>query len=79
MDLNKAYDCLPYDLPIAKFGAYCLDNKALALIIDYLTNRPQRENGSTFSSYLEILGVVSQGSTLGPILFNLFIMILCFS
>ena len=61
MDLNKAYGCLPHDLPIAKFGACCLDNKALALIIDYLTNRPQRENGSTFSSILKFSGLFHKG------------------
>ena len=47
---------------------------AIALVANYLSNRYQRVKiGSTFNSYLEILGGVPQGSIPGPILFNLFI------
>ena len=74
MDLSKAYDCLPHDLLLAKFSAYGFDESAITLIANYLSNRYQRVKiGSTFSSYLEILRGVPQGSILRLILFNLFI------
>ena len=73
MDLNKAYDCLLYDLFIAKLSAYDFGKTALFIINDYLTNRLQRlKIGSTFSSYLNILRGIKQGSMLVTILFNLF-------
>ena len=74
MDLSKAYDCLPHDLLPAKISAYGFDESAITLIANYLSNRYQRVKiGSTFSSYLEILRGVPQGSILRLILFNLFI------
>ena len=63
----------PHDLLIAKFATYGFGNTALALITDYLTKCVQRVKiKATFSSYLEILRGVPQGST-GPVLFKLFI------
>ena len=74
MDFSKAYGCLAHDLLLAKLSAYSFDESAITLIVNYLSNRYQRVKiGSIFSSYLEILRGVSQGSILGPILFNLFI------
>ena len=74
MDLSTAYDCLPHDLLIAKLFAYGFEDSATSLISDYLSKRYQLVKiGSVFSSYLEILTGVSQGSILGPILFNMFI------
>ena len=32
MDLSKVYDCIPYDLLIAKIDAYGLKRKALKLV-----------------------------------------------
>ena len=41
MDLSKSFDCLPYDLHLAKLEAYRLDDNALKLILSYLSGRKQ--------------------------------------
>ena len=66
MDLSKAYDCLPHDLLVTKLSAYGFEDSTTSLISDYLSKRYQRVKiGSVFSSYLEILRDVPQGSILG--------------
>ena len=74
MDLIKSYNCFPHDLLLVNISAYGFDESAITLIAIYLSNRYHRVKiGSIFSSYLEILRGVQQGSVLGSILFNLFI------
>ena len=53
---------------------YGFDDKALFYIYSYLSDRKQRTkvNGS-FSVWSDIWSVVSQGSILGPILFNIYL------
>ena len=41
-DLSKAFDCLKYDLFIAKLHAYGLDEQAVRFIHSYLSDRKQR-------------------------------------
>ena len=73
-DLSKAFDCLSLELLIAKLDAYGFDKNALKSINSYLTYRKQSVKiNDKYSSWSEMLFEVSQGSILGPALFNVFI------
>ena len=71
-DLSKAFDCLPNNLIVAKHHAYGFSNESSILIHSYLTERKQRVKiNDQFSSWMDILFGIPQGSVLGPLLFNI--------
>ena len=74
-DLSKAFDCLLHDLLIAKLAAYGFDYEFSTLIQSYLSNRKQRtkvNNTYVSNTFSDIIIRVSQGSILGPLLFNIY-------
>ena len=78
-DLSKAFDCLNHDFLIAKLNAYGFSLPALRLIHDYLSNRKQRTRiNNSYSTWMEIVLGLPQGSILGPLLFNIFLADLLF-
>ena len=73
-DLSRAFDCIPYQLRMAKLSAYGFDMKSIAFMSAYLKNRNQKTKiVSTFSQCLNILFGVPEGSILGPLSFLIFI------
>ena len=74
LDIFKAFDNVWYEDPIFKLKQNGISGKLLNLITDLLKNRKQRVvlNGQ-FSSWADANAGVSQGSTLGPLLFLMYI------
>ena len=74
MDLSKAFDSLNHELLLAKLKAYGLDPNSVTFMKSYLTNRLQRcKTNNSFSKWGVVFNGVSQGSTLGPLPFNVFL------
>ena len=73
-DLSKVFDCLNHDLLIAKLNAYGFSLPALKLIHDYLLHKKQRTRiNNSYSTWVEIVFGVPQGSILSPLLFSIFL------
>ena len=74
MDLSKPFDTINHILLLAKLDAYGFFRTSLKLMQNYLCNRQQRIsiNGS-FSDWTDVIAAFPQGSTLGPLLFHIFL------
>ena len=73
-NLSKVFDCLVHDFLIAKLEAYGFTYESLKIFNSYLTDRKRRTKiNSSYSSFLDLLIGVPQGSILGPLLFNIYI------
>ena len=77
-DLSKAFDCLVHYFLLAMLEAYGFTYESLKLINSYLTDRKHRTKiNLSYSSFLGLLIRLSQGSILGPLLFNIYLTFFC--
>ncbi len=73
IDLSEALHCIPHGLYIVKMKAYGLSNHAYEFMTSYLSERYQRVKISNEKSYwMLILKAIPQGSSLCPVLLNVF-------
>ena len=73
MDVSKAFDCTPHDLPTAELQAYGLDVDTVTFHHNYVKHQKQSvEINNIFIFIRTIVSGVPQGSILGPILFKIF-------
>ena len=74
IDLSKSYDCLLHDLLLVNLQVYGFSKESVRLFLSYLKNLiPRIKIGSTFSDWTNIVKGIPRGSTLGSLLFNIFI------
>ena len=69
--MSKAFDCLNHHLLLGKLEAYCFDTNGIRLMSSYFKDRFNRL-GETTSSWKCVKRGCPQGSSFGPLLWNLF-------
>ena len=70
-DLSKGFDCINYQLLIAKLNAYGVDANSIYFSASYLEKRKQRTKVNGSYSNFDIFRGVPQGSILGSLLFDI--------
>ena len=72
MDLSKAFDCIPHDELIAELHAYGYNERSITFVYFYLKLWKQSVKiYDTLRVFQTLISGVSQGSTIGPTLFNI--------
>ena len=74
LDLKKAFDTIHHNILLHKLGRSGLGPRCICFLTKYLSNRQQKTVANGKTSYMKgITTGVPQGSTLGPLLFLLYI------
>ena len=77
IDLCKAFDCLDHAILLSKLKYYGLNDNAIKLLKNYLSDRDQYvQLGNFKSQYHNISCGIPQGSVMGPLLFNIVIKVI---